>query len=209
MHLSSLSQSSSASPFCLSRMRDNRLYSFRALLLSPASQQRNWQEASCLPVCLPVLCSLLPPPPSVITSSSAHKRTIRWGQGHKHGTSSSHHCGILNSPACKSCRPTGGTSEVPQPAGQSASWGKKCYILFHIIRRLAHPSLVHHLGILSSFLPQCCDFSVPYQHCTAFSMARRDKKELKMEAKDLGRWTWRQEQIEKSREVWENNIKRN
>lgn len=83
--------------------------SFRALLLSPVSEQWNWQEASCLPVCLPVLHSLLLPPPSVITSFIAHRLTIRWGRGHKHSTAtSSRQCGILNSPPCECCRLTGG-----------------------------------------------------------------------------------------------------
>lgn len=49
--------------------------------LSSVSEQENWQATSCLPVCLPVLYSLLPPPPSVITSSTAHRPAIRWGRG--------------------------------------------------------------------------------------------------------------------------------
>ena len=95
---------------------------------SPMSEQWKWQGASCLLVCLPVLCSLLLPPPSVITSSTAHRLTIRWGQGHKRSTTSSHHCGILNSLRVRAAgqREAFCTSEVPQPAGQSASWDYKC-----------------------------------------------------------------------------------
>lgn len=89
-HLSVVSQSSSPSPFCLSHMNSNLLHSVRASLLSHVTEQWNWQEASCLPVCLSLNYSLLLPPPSVITSSSAHKLTIRWGQRHKHSTTSSH-----------------------------------------------------------------------------------------------------------------------
>lgn len=105
------------------------------------SEQWNWQGASCQPVCLLVLYSLLLPPPSVITRSSAHRLTIRWGRGHKHSITNSHHCGILNIPHVRAAGQQEGfcTSEVPQPAGQSASWVWKCYILSRIIRRLARP----------------------------------------------------------------------
>lgn len=79
---------------------------------------------SCLAECLPVLCSLLLPPPSVITSSTAHRLTIRWGPGHKLSSTSSRLCGILNSPHTRAAGQQEAfcTSEVPQPAGQSAGW---------------------------------------------------------------------------------------
>lgn len=84
---------------------DNLFCGFRASFLSPTSERWNWQGDSCLPVCLPVLYSLLLPPPSVITSSTAHRLTIRWGQGHKHSTTSSHQRGILNSPTTATPHP--------------------------------------------------------------------------------------------------------
>ena len=153
MHLSPLSpSSSSASPFCISDMSNNLLNGFRVSFLSPVSEQWNWQRDSCLPVCLPVLYSLLLPPPSVITSSTAHRLTIRWGWGHKHRTTSSHRCGILNSPPvwepeakrrlfthqrCHSLR-------ANQPVGI-----RNAEFCFASLEGLAHPSLVHHLGIVS------------------------------------------------------------
>lgn len=76
------------SHFYFPPMNDKLLSSFRVSLLSLVRLQLKRHEASCLPVCLPVRSSLLLPPPSVITSFSAHRLTVRWGQHREHNTRS-------------------------------------------------------------------------------------------------------------------------
>lgn len=104
--------------------------------LSSVSEQENWQATSCLPVCLPVLYSLLLPPPSVITSSTAHRPAIRWGRGPPaqcHQPSSLWHF-EKKSFSHESPGPTGGSLHVWDAAGPQAiqpAWIKNAK--FHLV----------------------------------------------------------------------------